>query len=346
MSILRLGLYLLMVLGGFEVGGWLEARGVLGADSGGMLSLNRLYLGLVGLLLGFLLVPRLSVLIESWWIRLQRWLGSLPPEVPVALIVASSAGLLLTVLINNLLSQFAGYTPWYSLLLALLLSGFLSALALANRDYFRIRPPAPPPRPKGGKILDTSVLIDGRIAEVADLGFLEGPLLVPRMVLRELQSFADHSDAQKRARGRRGLEVLERLKEKVGLEVLEAPASDEPVDDQLLTLARQNSAALVTNDSALLQLARIYGVKALSVQALATALRTPYVAGEVVRITITKEGKEAGQGVGYLDDGTMIVVDDALPFRGQEVSVVITQSIQTQVGRLLFGKLERSATSS
>ncbi|RIH90937.1 putative PIN and TRAM-domain containing protein [Calidithermus terrae] len=346
MSSLRLVLYFLMLFAGFQVGGWLEARGLLGAESGGLLSLNRLYLGLVGLLLGFLLVPRAEAALEGWWLRLQRWLKSLPPEVPVALIVASSAGLLLTVLINNLLSQFEGYTPWYSLLLALVLSGFFSALALANRDAFRIRPPAHPVRPRGGKILDTSVLIDGRIAEVADLGFLEGPLLVPQMVLRELQNFADHPDAQRRARGRRGLEVLERLKDRVGLEVLEAPASDEPVDDQLLTLARQNSAALVTNDSALLQLARIYGVKALSVQALATALRTPYVAGEVVRITITKEGKEAGQGVGYLDDGTMIVVDDALPYRGQEVAVVITQSIQTQVGRLLFGKLERSTTSS
>ncbi|WP_119361239.1 PIN/TRAM domain-containing protein, partial [Meiothermus luteus] len=193
--------------------------------------------------------------------------------------------------------------------------------------------------PKGGKVLDTSVLIDGRVAEVASMGFLEGPLFVPKQVLRELQQFADATDAQKRAKGRRGLETLERLKTSVGLEVLEYPESDDPVDDQILAQAKELGAALVTNDHALAQLSRIYGVKTLSIQALASALRTPLQQGDFLNITIVKEGKEPGQGVGYLEDGTMVVVDDAIAYKGKEVGVVVTQAIQTQVGRLLFGRL-------
>ncbi len=126
----------------------------------------------------------------------------------------------------------------------------------------------------------------------------------------------------------------------VGLEVLDNSESDEPVDDQILAEAKRLGSALVTNDHALAQLSRIYGVKTLSVQALASALRAPLQQGDTLNITIVKEGKEPGQGVGYLEDGTMVVVDDAIPFKGKEVGVVITQSIQTQVGRLLFGKLQ------
>ncbi|MER3484342.1 MAG: hypothetical protein C4332_15555, partial [Meiothermus sp.] len=275
--------------------------------------------------------------------RAQVWMKKLPPEVGVAVTIASGLGLLFSVLLTNLLNQIPGFLPIHSLIIAAVLVMSLSAFAVVNRDWFRLVRPVPPPAPsklKGGKVLDTSVLIDGRIGDVAEMGFLEGPLLAPRQVLRELQMFSDASDPQKRAKGRRGLDTLERLKLSVGLEVMETQETDDPVDDQILSEAKKIGAALVTNDHALAQLSRIYGVKTLSIQALASVLRAPLQQGDQLSITIVKEGKEPGQGVGYLEDGTMIVVDDALPFKGKEVPVVITQAIQTQIGRLLFGKVQ------
>ncbi|KIQ55344.1 hypothetical protein SY28_03820 [Meiothermus taiwanensis] len=346
-------LYGLFAYMGYRVGVWLETNNFIGSSPlGSLTSLNQMYLGVVGLLVGFLLVPRLTHWLEQRWVLTQNWLKQLPPEIPVAITAASGLGLLLAVLLTNLLNQIPGFSAIHSLIIATVLVVSLSAFAVANREYFRLARPTPPPsKPRGGKLLDTSVLIDGRIADIAEVGFLEGPLFVPRQVLRELQQFADSSDAQKRAKGRRGLDTLERLKLSVGLEVLDSSESDEPVDDQILAEARRLGSALVTNDHALAQLSRIYGVKTLSVQALASALRAPLQQGDTLSITIVKEGKEPGQGVGYLEDGTMVVVDDAIPFKGKEVGVVITQSIQTQVGRLLFGKLqnepaERSAHKS
>lgn len=342
MSTARWILYGLFAYLGYQAGTWLEAQQLIASSPlGSLTSLNRLYMGLVGLLVSYLLVPRLVVWAWQRWEGIQNWLRELPPEIPVAITTASGLGLLLAVLLTNLLNQIPGFSAVHSLLVAAVLVISLSAFAIANREYFRLsRPPVQTGKPRGGKLLDTSVLIDGRIADVAEMGFLEGPLFVPRQVLRELQQFADSSDAQKRARGRRGLDTLERLKLSVGLEVLDTAETSDPVDDQILAEAKRLGSALVTNDHALAQLSRIYGVKTLSIQALAQALRAPLQQGDTLSITIVKEGKEPGQGVGYLEDGTMVVVDDAISFKGKEVGVVITQSIQTQVGRLLFGKLQ------
>lgn len=342
MNLMRWTLYGLFAYLGYRVGVWLEVSNLINISPlGSLTSLNRLYLGVVGLLVGFLVVPRLAYWLERRWEHGQAWLKRLPPEIPVAITAASGFGLLLAVLLTNLLNQIPGFSAIHSLIIAAVLVSSLSAFAIANRDYFRLaRPPAHTVKARGGKVLDTSVLIDGRIGDVAEMGFLEGPLFVPRQVLRELQQFADASDAQKRAKGRRGLDTLERLKLTVGLEVLDSEESEDPVDDQILAEAKKLGAALVTNDHALAQLSRIYGVKTLSVQALASALRAPLQQGDTLSITIVKEGKEPGQGVGYLEDGTMVVVDDAIPFKGKEVGVIITQSIQTQIGRLLFGKLQ------
>ena len=343
-TVIRWVLLILFTLLGYELGVWLERTDIMGANQLGPLPLNRLYLAVVGFLIGFLLVPRLAWRIELAWVRSQRYFQKLPPEVPVALTVATGIGLLMAVLTTNLLSQIRGFSAWHSILIALIFILTFSAFALANRDFFRIARPPTTQKLRGGKVLDTSVLIDGRIGEVAELGFLEGPLFVPRQVLRELQLFADSSDTTKRQRGRRGLDALERLKISVGLEVLEPiEVSEDPVDDQILGQARAIGASLVTNDHALGQLARIYGVKTLSVQALSSSLRSPHVAGETLDITIVKEGKEPGQGVGYLEDGTMVVVDGGLAFKGKEITILITQAIQTQVGRLLFGRVASEA---
>ncbi|MCL6527523.1 MAG: TRAM domain-containing protein [Thermaceae bacterium] len=342
MNLLQLLLYALFAFAGYRLGLMLESVPWLGGGPENLSNLNRLYLGVVGLLVGFLLIPRLAHGLERRWEAVRAWFKGLPPEVGVAVTVASGLGLLISVLLTNLLNQIPGFLPIHSLIIAAVLVMSLSAFAVVNREYFRLVRPTPPPTPKlrGGKVLDTSVLIDGRIADVAEMGFLEGPLLAPRQVLRELQIFSDSPDPQKRAKGRRGLDTLERLKLTVGLEVMETQETDDPVDDQILSEAKKIGAMLVTNDHALAQLSRIYGVRTLSIQALASVLRTPLQQGDQLSITIVKEGKEPGQGVGYLEDGTMIVVDDALPYKGKEVPVVITQAIQTQVGRLLFGKLQ------
>ncbi|MGQ9692748.1 MAG: PIN/TRAM domain-containing protein [Thermaceae bacterium] len=325
---MRLVFYLLLAFLGYQAGSVLEEAGW---SAPGQAPLNRIYLALAGFLLGILLWPRLEAFLLPQIERLKR----LPPEIPFALTLGTTVGLLLAALLNSLLSQVPGFSAAHSLLLASFLVAFFAYLALLYREYFR--PSLPKPKLPGGKILDTSVLIDGRVAEVAELGFLEGPLLVPHFVLKELQHFSDSSDALSRAKGRRGLETLERLK-KVGLEVLEETPQGESVDEKLIFLAKARGAALVTNDLALLQMARIYGIKALSIQALAQALKPQLQVGDTLRLTILKEGREPHQGVGYLEDGSMVVVDDGIQYKGQEIQVVITQAIQTQVGRLFFAR--------
>jgi uncharacterized protein YacL len=322
---MRLLLYLLFALLGYQLAVALEGLGLL--------SLNRLYLTLAGLLTGVLLAPRLEIFLE----KQLRKLKELPPEIPVALTLGATLGLLLANLLTTLLSQVPGFSPYHSLFLAVVLVGLFAYLALGYKDY--LRPPAKRrEREEGGKVLDTSVLVDGRLPEVAATGFLEGPLYVPHFVLKELQHFADSPDPLRRAKGRRGLEALEKLKELLPLEVVEEAPKGESVDEKLLFLARDLGAALVTNDLALLQMARIYGVKALSVQALAQALRPQLQVGDTLKILIFKEGKEPHQGVGYLEDGSMVVVDEGIRYKGQEIEVVITQAIQTQVGRLFFAR--------
>jgi len=329
---MRLLFYLLFALLGYQLAVALEGLGLL-PKTLGLLSLNRLYLSLAGLLTGVLLAPRLEIFLEK---RLRK-LKELPPEVPVALALGATLGLLLATLLTTLLSQVPGFSPYHSLFLAVVLVGLFAYLALGYKDY--LRPPAKRrEREEGGKVLDTSVLVDGRLPEVAATGFLEGPLYVPHFVLKELQHFADSPDPLRRAKGRRGLEALEKLKELLPLEVVEEAPKGESVDEKLLFLARDLGVALVTNDLALLQMARIYGVKALSVQALAQALRPQLQVGDTLKLLIFKEGKEPHQGVGYLEDGSMVVVDEGIRYKGQEIEVVITQAIQTQVGRLFFAR--------
>ncbi len=329
---MRLLFYLLFALLGYQLAVALEGLGLL-PKTLGLLSLNRLYLSLAGFLTGVLLAPRLEIFLEK---RLRK-LKELPPEVPVALTLGATLGLLLATLLTTLLSQVPGFSPYHSLFLAVVLGGLFAYLALGYKDYLR-SPAKRREREEGGKVLDTSVLVDGRLPEVAATGFLEGPLYVPHFVLKELQHFADSPDPLRRAKGRRGLEALEKLKELLPLEVVEEAPKGESVDEKLLFLARDLGAALVTNDLALLQMARIYGVKALSVQALAQALRPQLQVGDTLKLLIFKEGKEPHQGVGYLEDGSMVVVDEGIRYKGQEIEVVITQAIQTQVGRLFFAR--------
>jgi uncharacterized protein YacL len=195
----------------------------------------------------------------------------------------------------------------------------------------------------GGKILDTSVLIDGRIADICEAQFLDGVLLVPQFVLRELQMVADSSDPLKRQRGRRGLEVLQRMQKLPGVEVrvVEDDISREKdVDQKLLELAKRMGAKLVTNDFNLNKVAGVRGIPVLNVNQLANALKPAVLPGEPMRVFILREGKEANQGVAYLDDGTMVVVDGARRFLTKTVDMTVTSVHQTPAGKMIFGKIE------
>jgi uncharacterized protein YacL len=193
------------------------------------------------------------------------------------------------------------------------------------------------------KLLDTSVLIDGRIAEICEAHFLDGPLVVPQFVLHELQLVADSGDALKRQRGRRGLDVLERLRKMPGLpvRVLEQDSSQAgDVDNKLVELARRTGAKIVTNDFNLNKVATVQGLAVLNVNQLAHALKPAVLPGEPMRVFVLREGKEANQGVAYLDDGTMVVVDGARRLINRNVDMIVTSVHQTTAGKMIFGRLD------
>jgi uncharacterized protein YacL len=196
------------------------------------------------------------------------------------------------------------------------------------------------------RILDTSVIIDGRIADIADTGFLEGVLTVPRFVLDELQYIADSSDSMKRARGRRGLDILNRMQRSSGI-VIEVVDHDYPkikgVDAKLVALGKEIKGKIITNDFNLNKVAELQGIKILNVNELANALKPVVLPGEMMTVKIIKEGKEPGQGVAYLDDGTMIVVDNAQKFQGMSVEALVTSVLQTTAGRMIFSELKTAA---
>ncbi len=191
------------------------------------------------------------------------------------------------------------------------------------------------------KILDTSAIIDGRIADICATGFLEGPIIVPQFILHELQKVADSSDALKRQRGRRGLDVLERLRNDPDIEVTISEI-DFPeirnVDQKLLELAKRLNAKIITNDFNLNKLARVQGLKVLNINELANALKPVVLPGETMRVFILKEGKERDQGIAYLDDGTMVVVDNARKMIGRTIEITVTSVLQTTAGKMIFGR--------
>jgi len=196
------------------------------------------------------------------------------------------------------------------------------------------------------KLVDTSVIIDGRIHDVIESGFLDGRLLVPQFVLRELQQVADSSDPLKRARGRKGLETLQAIKKIPSVEV-EITPNDFPeireVDLKLIELARRIGGKIITNDFNLNKVARVRDIPVLNINELANALKPVVLPGEPMRVFILKEGKEPNQGVAYLDDGTMVVVDDGKTLVGQTVQIVVTSVLQTTAGKMFFGRCETDA---
>jgi uncharacterized protein YacL len=191
------------------------------------------------------------------------------------------------------------------------------------------------------RILDTSVIIDGRVADICETGFLDGTLVIPQFVLKELQLVADSADSLKRNRGRRGLDILQKIQKMAGLEVmisdLDFPEVRE-VDLKLIELARALQGKIVTNDFNLNKVAQLRGVAVLNINELANSLKPVVLPGEIMKVFILKEGKEYNQGVAYLDDGTMVVVDNARKLIGKTIDVVVTSVLQTTAGKMIFGR--------
>ena len=274
-------------------------------------------------------------------------------SVPMPDLLAGTVGLALGLLIAALLAYpISRLPPPFGPILpfvAVIIFGYLGAAVMALRkdDFMAILRPAQlvqpavaTPGPKLQPLLsDTSVIIDGRIADVADTGFLLGKLLVPRFVLNELQYIADSSDALRRNRGRRGLEILDRLQQTpdIAIEFIDRDPQDaQQVDDKLISLAMEMDGAVITNDYNLNRVARLQGVKILNINELANAVKSVFLPGEEMPIKIIQVGKEIGQGVGYLDDGTMVVVENGRQYLNQEVLVQVTKVLQTNAGRLVF----------
>lgn len=201
--------------------------------------------------------------------------------------------------------------------------------------------------PESLKLVDTSVLIDGRIADIALSGFLEGILLIPRFVLKELQNIADSADIVRRAKGRRGLDILKALQDEstpIVVRIIEDnPANSREVDEKLLLLAKDYDAKILTTDFNLNKVAQIEGVVVLNINDLANALKPAVLPDELMEVKLIKEGKEATQAVGYLDDGTMVVVDGGRNYLGRNVQVLVTSVLQTSAGRMIFTRFNQLA---
>jgi uncharacterized protein YacL len=268
--------------------------------------------------------------------------------------VGALIGLLAALLVSLVLAQTAMATSLRSFtsMVALLVLAYLGLVIgaakgdLLNLEAFGGMFHLEPGRKQECKVLDTSVIIDGRIADICEAQFLEGTLLIPQFVLRELQMVADSADPLKRQRGRRGLEVLQLIQKLTTLRV-EIATEDFPqipdVDMKLIELAKRYGAKILTNDFNLNKVATLQGLEVMNINQLANALKPVVLPGEPMRVFILREGKEYNQGVAYLDDGTMVVVDGARRFINRTVDIAVTSVHQTSAGKMIFGKLDEHA---
>jgi uncharacterized protein YacL len=302
---------------------------------------------------GFALLPYLTVIPAA---KLFRGVQELSTAEFVTAVIGLILGLLMGLLLGFPLSGLPEpWGTWLPLGVSLSLGLGMVGLTVAKREDLLVaaeaiglvrRPaeggPAGTGRPGEPHIIvDTSAIIDGRIADIAESGFLYGTLVVPRFVLEELQHIADSSDALRRNRGRRGLEILNRMQKDspTPVEIVEDDAREIPeVDGKLIALARGRSRAILTNDFNLNRVAELQGVRVLNINSLANAVKPAVLPGEELRVRVIQEGKEVGQGVGFLDDGTMIVVEGGARFMDKDLDVSVTRVLQTVAGRMIFAQ--------
>ena len=348
-EIVRLFIVLLATAAGFALG-----RGPEGAEAGNAAVVGATLGALTGYVVGGFFGRLLSQARDVAERRID--------EVPAHRVLAGSVGAIVLGLLSGVVCLPAGVIlpsgfGWPAVALAVwagALEGYrigarksdqlLAMAGLSSRPLVRASPYGS--EEQEAVVVDSSAILDGRLLGLARAGFLEGSLLVPRFVLDEVQGIADAQDANRRRRGRRGLEMLEAIRQQPGMEVHvlddEVPEHEE-VDAKLVALARRLRTKLLTVDEPLQRIAELQGVPCLSLRRLADGLRPVHVPGEVVVLPITREGREPGQGVGFLDDGTMVVVGDAAPMVGREIEVRITSNVQTSMGRMLFASLASDA---
>lgn len=191
----------------------------------------------------------------------------------------------------------------------------------------------------GGTVLDSSILIDGRVYDIYKTGFIQGPIYIPKFILSELSRLADSEDGKKRQRGRMGLDMIKRLQQEEGVQIEDRDYEDlESIDDKIIRFAAEKKANIMTNDYGLNMVASLQGVKIFNLNELANALKPTVIAGDVITVSITKEGKDPSQGVGYLSDGTMVVIEDGSSYINTEIEAVVTSMLQTNAGKIIFAK--------
>jgi len=339
--VFRLIVMLIVGVLGWQLGTYLS--GVLGAQ---YQSYYTYVITLVGALTGFLIAPFVTI-------RPLRAIGKAIRQLPARFLIVGSAGLTMGLVISALLylplSRLPGTLGRIAPTIAAIACGLLGILVMVWREkdirnlLTAVRyPRAGTPR-RDVVLLDTSVIIDGRIADICKTGFISGTMIVPRFVLDELQHIADSENVLRRNRGRRGLDILNKLQKdpSVPLEIsdLDAPQI-QAVDSKLVKVARDLECPIITNDYNLNRVAELRGVKVLNINELSNAVKAIVLPGETVEIKIIQEGKEPGQGVGYFEDGTMVVVEDGRRLIGATVKVVVTRVLQTVAGRMVFARPE------
>ncbi len=300
---------------------------------------------LAGVAFGGLLTPYLTIRPFRF---IRRKIRQLPAQELFAIILGLIVGLIVAALLSPVLAilppPLGDYLPFG----AALIFGYLgmAVMVMRQRDILaivgsRLSGDGVGTREEKPVLLDTSVIIDGRIADISQTGFISGTMLVPRFVLAELQHIADSADALRRNRGRRGLDMLNRLKEEsvvpVRITDMDAPEAHQ-VDDKLIQLAKTLRCPIVTNDYNMNRVAQLQGVLVLNINELANAVKSVLLPGETISVRIIQEGTELGQGVGFLDDGTMIVVEEGRPFIGQTVPILVKKVLQKTEGRLVFAQ--------
>ena len=331
------------------------------------LTIARIAVLIVGTLLGLVIGYLISSFILKQGLVIAKRLERILTHIPNQELIAGTIGLLFGLIIANLIGVAFNQVPIIGPYIPIILSAIFgySGLKLMARKgpemYYnyvqqwggdgtkktsRFKMFSTHKSDKATstpKLLDTSVIIDGRIKELCNTGFIEGPLMVPLFVLNELQIISDSADATKRNRGRRGLDILKDMQDanKVAIEVVEDDYDDlTEVDSKLMRLALDKQWKLMTNDFNLNKVARVQGIEVLNLNELANVLKPALIAGEWIRVQVMKEGKEVHQGVAYLDDGTMIVVEDGKPYVGQNVEVMVTSILQTSAGRMIFARVD------
>jgi uncharacterized protein YacL len=330
------------------------------AGSPGMLSVEQytFTFGLLGALVGLILTPYVTTRpIRAVKAALSRMSAQTLSSVLIGLIAGLIVAALFSFPISLLPKPFGQILPFISVLVL----GYLGISVFVTRqeDIFSFLGSMRGGSGSGGKensavgnqadsrtiLLDTSVIIDGRIADITRTGFLPGSLLIPRFVLNELQYIADSPDAMRRQRGRRGMEVLAALQKETIIPVRISDIDVEgmrEVDDKLVVLARQMRCPILTNDYNLNRVAELQGVTVLNINELANAVKSVSLPGEIMSVHVLQEGRESGQGVGYMDDGTMVVVENGREYMDKEILVVVTKVLQTAAGRMIFGRPEES----